>query len=39
MSLKTILSANRLSNGTAAKILCVDKSTVSKVCSQAYPNW
>jgi len=39
MSLRTILSANRLGNGTAAKILGVDKSTVSKVCSQTYPNW
>ena len=39
MSLRTILSANRLSNGTAARILGVDKSTVSKVCSQTYPNW
>ena len=39
MSLRTILSANRLSNGVAAKILSVDKSTVSKICSQTYPNW
>jgi len=39
MSFRSILSANRLSNGTAAKILGVDKSTVSKVCSQSYPNW
>jgi len=39
MSLRTILSANRLSNGAAARILGVDKSTVSKVCSQTYPNW
>jgi hypothetical protein len=39
MSLRTILTANRLSYGAAAKILGVDKSTVSKVCSQAYPNW
>ena len=39
MSLRSILAANRLSNGAAAKILGVDKSTVSKVCSQSYPNW
>ena len=39
MSLRSLLSANRLGNGAAAKILGVDKSTVSKVCSQTYPNW
>jgi len=39
MSLRTILSANRLSNGSAARILGVDKSTISKICSQTYPNW
>jgi DNA transposition AAA+ family ATPase len=33
------MAANRLSNGAAAKLLGVDKSTVSKVCSQNYPNW
>jgi hypothetical protein len=39
MSLRTVLTANRLSLGQAAKILNVDKSTISKVCSQTYPNW
>jgi len=39
MSLKTILTANRLSLGQAAKIIDVDKSTISKICSQSYPNW
>ena len=39
MSLRTILSANRLSSGAAVKILGVDKSTVSKICFQTYPNW
>jgi Cdc6-like AAA superfamily ATPase len=39
MSLRTILTANRLSIGKAAAILGVHKSTISKICSQAYPNW
>jgi DNA transposition AAA+ family ATPase len=39
MSLRTILTANRISIGQAAKIFGVDKSTVSKTCSQTYPNW
>ena len=39
MSLRTILTANRLSIGHAAKVFGVDKSTVSKICSQTYPNW
>jgi len=39
MKLRTILSANRLTLGQAAKILEIDKSTVSKICSQTYPNW
>ncbi|MCL2270889.1 MAG: AAA family ATPase [Treponema sp.] len=39
MSLRSILSANRLSIGKAAHALGVDKSTVSKVCSQTYPGW
>jgi len=39
MSLRTVLTANRLSLGQAAKLLEIDKSTVSKICSQTYPNW
>ena len=39
MSLRTVLTANRLTIGSAARILDVDKSTVSKICSQTYPNW
>jgi len=39
MSLRTVLTANRLSLSQAAKILDIDKSTVSKICSQSYPNW
>ena len=39
MSLRSVLSANRLTIGSAARILDLDKSTVSKICSQTYPNW
>jgi DNA transposition AAA+ family ATPase len=39
MSLRTVLAANRLSMGAAAKILDLDKTTISKICSQTYPNW
>jgi len=39
MSLRSVLSANRLTIGSAARILDLDKSTISKICSQTYPNW
>jgi len=39
MSLRSILAANRLTIGAASRILELDKSTVSKICSQTYPNW
>jgi DNA transposition AAA+ family ATPase len=39
MNLRTILTANKLTIGSAAKILDMDKSTISKICSQSYPNW
>ena len=39
MSLRSVLSANKLTIGSAARIIDIDKSTVSKICSQTYPNW
>jgi len=39
MSLRSVLSANKLTIGSAARIIDMDKSTVSKICSQTYPNW
>lgn len=38
-SLKGFLRSNSLSFGEVGRILNIDKSTVSKVCSQTYPNW
>ncbi|MDR0301521.1 MAG: ATP-binding protein [Treponema sp.] len=39
MSLRTVITANKLTLGSAARILELDKSTISKICSQTYPNW
>lgn len=39
MGLRSVLTANKLSIGAAARMLDMDKSTISKVCSQSYPNW
>jgi DNA transposition AAA+ family ATPase len=39
MSLRSVITANRLTIGSAARILDLDKSTISKICSQTYPNW
>ncbi|WP_162510697.1 AAA family ATPase [Treponema endosymbiont of Eucomonympha sp.] len=39
MNLSAVLRANSLTMGQAARILDVDKSTVSKVCSRTYHKW
>jgi DNA transposition AAA+ family ATPase len=39
MNLSAVLRANSLTMGQAARILDVDKSTISKICSRTYHKW